>query len=127
VAVVLGVFGGLALVMAAVGIYGVIANAAEQRTHEIGIRMALGARAGQILRTILAQGARLVLVGAAVGVTAAFGLTRFISSVLYGVQTGDPGIFAAATVSLSAVAMIACWLPARRATRVEPMVALRYE
>jgi len=127
VTVVLGVFGGLALVMAAVGIYGVIANAAEQRTHEIGIRMALGARAGQILRTILAQGARLVLIGAAAGVTAALGLMRFISSVLYGVQPGDPGMFAAAAMLLSAVAMIACWLPARRATRVEPMVALRYE
>jgi predicted permease len=127
VTVVLGIFGGLALVMAGVGIYGVIANSAEQRTHEIGIRMALGARAGQILRAILAQGARLVVVGAAVGIVAAFGLVRFISSVLYGVRPGDPGMFAAATVLLSAVAMLACWVPARRATRVEPMVALRYE
>jgi predicted permease len=127
VTVVLGIFGGLALVMAAVGIYGVIANSAEQRTHEIGIRMALGARAGQILRAILAQGARLVLVGAAVGIVAAFGLMRFIASVLYGVRPGDPGMFMAATVLLSAVAMMACWVPARRATRVEPMVALRYE
>ena len=124
---VLGVFGGLALVMAAVGIYGVIANSAEQRTHEIGIRMALGARAGQILRAILAQGLRLVLVGAAVGIVAAFGLMRFISSVLYGVRPADPGMFLAATVLLSAMAMMACWVPARRATRVEPMVALRYE
>ena len=124
---VLGVFGGLALVMAAVGIYGVIANSAEQRIHEIGIRMALGARAGQILRAILAQGARLVLVGAAVGIVVAFGLMRFISSVLYGVRPADPGMFLAATVLLSAMAMMACWVPARRATRVEPMVALRYE
>jgi putative ABC transport system permease protein len=127
VTIVLGIFGGLALVMAAVGIYGVIANSAEQRTHEIGIRMALGARAEQILRAILAQGAKLVLVGAVVGIVAAIGLMRFISSVLYGVRPGDPGMFAAATVLLSAVALIACWVPARRATRVEPMVALRWE
>ncbi|HSC45347.1 MAG TPA: ABC transporter permease [Candidatus Acidoferrum sp.] len=127
VTMLLGGFGMLALVMAAVGIYGVMANSAEQRTHEIGIRMAIGARAGEILRMMMAQGLRMVLVGASIGVATAFGLTRFISSVLYGVRPGDPGMFAAATVLISAIALLACWVPARRAARVEPMVALRYE
>ena len=127
VTIVLGAFGGLALMMAAVGIYGVIANSVEQRTHEIGIRMALGARAGQTLQMIMTQGMRLVLAGAAVGVAVGMGLMRFIASVLFGVQPGDAGMFLAATLLMSVVAMVACWVPAQRATRVEPMVALRYE
>jgi len=127
VATVLGTFGGLALLMASVGIYGVIQNSAQQRTHEIGIRMALGARTGQILQNIMSQGLKLVLLGAAIGVTAALGLMRFISAVLYGVRPADPAAFLAATVLLGGVALLACWIPARRATQVEPMVALRYE
>jgi ABC-type antimicrobial peptide transport system permease subunit len=127
VAMVLGTFGGLALLMASIGVYGVIENSAQQRTHEIGIRMALGARAGEILRDIMSQGWRLVLSGSTLGVVAALGLMRFISSVLYGVRPADPAAFAAATALLLAVALAACWIPARRATRVEPMVALRYE
>jgi putative ABC transport system permease protein len=127
VAMVLGTFGSLALLMASIGIYGVIENSAQQRTHEIGIRMALGARVGQILRDIMSQGLRLVLLGAAVGVASALGLMRFISAVLYGVRPADPAALLAATVLLTGVALVACWIPARRATRVEPMVALRYE
>jgi len=89
--------------------------------------MALGARTGQILQNIMSQGLKLVLLGAAIGVTAALGLMRFISAVLYGVRPVDPAAFLAATVLLGGVALLACWIPARRATQVEPMVALRYE
>ena len=127
VAMVLGTFGSLALVMASIGIYGVIENSAQQRTHEIGIRMALGARAGEILLDVMRQGLKLVLLGAAIGVAAALGLMRFISAVLYGVRPADPAALLAATLLLAGVALLACWIPARRATQVEPMVALRYE
>jgi len=127
VMLILGAFGGMALVMAAVGIYGVIASSVAQRTQEVGIRMALGARQGQVLRMVLGQGVTLVALGAAIGLASAIGLTRFLSSVLYGVRPADPGILAVAALLSAGAALLASYIPARRATRVDPMVALRYE
>ena len=125
--VVFGVFGLLALVLAAVGIYGVTAYAVSQRTAEIGIRMAMGAGPREAVKLILRQGLRLWLWGAAVGLALAIGVTRFLSSLLYGVSALDPVAFAAVLVMLLAVAALACYVPARRAARVDPMTALRYE
>jgi predicted permease len=125
--VLLGTFAGLALVMSCVGIYGVIAYLASQRTHEIGVRMALGAARWHVLQMVLREGAKLALVGVAVGVVAAFGLTRLMAKMLFGVSAHDPLTFAGVAGLLILVALAACYLPARRATRVDPMVALRYE
>jgi putative ABC transport system permease protein len=120
-------FAVVALSLAAIGIYGVLAYMVEQRTQEIGVRMALGAQARQVLRMILAQGAWLVGIGLFLGVAGALGLRKVIASVLYGVTPTDPAIFATVLVVLAAVAFLACWLPARRAMAVSPMVALRSE
>jgi predicted permease len=122
-----GAFGLLALVLAAVGIYGVTAYTTRQRTHEIGIRMALGASKEHILRLVLGHGLRLVFVGVAVGLAASFALTRYLGSLLLGVTSTDALTFSSVALVLCAVALLACFLPARRAMRVDPMVALRYE
>jgi predicted permease len=122
-----GAFGLLALVLAAVGIYGVIAYTTRQRTHEIGLRMALGAQSTDVFRMVLGNGLRLILTGLACGLVLSLALTRFLRTVLFGVGATDAITFAAVGLLLSAVALLACYIPARRAMRVDPMVALRYE
>lgn len=124
---VLGLFAGVALLLALSGIYGVIAHAVAQRTHEIGIRMALGAAREDVLRMILGEGGRLALVGVAIGIGAAFLLTQWLRALLYGVSATDPVTFLAVALLLLFTAMFACWIPARRASRVDPMIALRSE
>jgi len=124
---VMTIFGASALLLAAIGIYGLMSYAVEQRTQEIGIRLALGARVGDVRRMIVVQGMRLALIGVAVGIAAAFGLARFISSFLFGVGAWDPLVFVAIPVLLTMVALFAVWRPAARASRVDPMSALRYE
>lgn len=120
-------FAAVALLLASIGLYGVISYSVSQRTHEIGIRMALGAQKRDVLRLVVGQGIVLALVGVGVGVALALGLTRFLSSQLYGVKPGDPITFIVVSLVLIAVALLACYIPARRAARVDPVVALRHE
>jgi putative ABC transport system permease protein len=126
-ALLLGLFAAVALALAAVGIYGVLSLYVNQRAHEIGIRMALGAEPRQVLRLVVGQGLLLALAGVAIGVGAALGLTRFLRGLLYGVQATSIAPYAIGSLLLVCVALFACYIPARRAMRIDPLAALRYE
>ena len=125
--ILLVLFAGLALLLAGVGLYGLLQYTTMQQVHDIGIRMALGARPKDVLEMALRHGLRLTLIGVAIGVTGALALTRVIRGLLYGVGPTDPFTFAGVTLVLAAVALLACYLPARRAAKIDPMAALRYE
>ena len=125
--VLLGIFAALALVLSSIGIYGVLSYLVGQRTHEIGIRIALGAQRHDVLKLVLGEGTKTALIGVAIGLLAALGLTRWMASVLYGISATDPLTFVAVALVLTSVALAACYIPARRAMRVDPIIALRYE
>jgi putative ABC transport system permease protein len=126
-AALLTVFGGLAMVLAAVGVYGVLAFSVTQQTREIGIRMAMGAERRDVLGLVVGQGLKLAAAGVALGILVSLGLTRQLSSLLFGVSAYDPLTYGGVTLILVIVALLACYIPARRATRVDPLIALRYE
>jgi putative ABC transport system permease protein len=123
----MGLFGGLAMLLSAVGIYGLLSQAVTQRTQEMGIRMALGAQVSDVLKLVLRQGMMLALAGEMIGLIAAFALTRVIRGLLFSVTPNDATTFVVVSGVLAVVALLACYLPARRATKVDPLVALRYE
>jgi putative ABC transport system permease protein len=125
--VLLGLFGLAALLLGGVGIYGVISYSVSQRTREFGIRVALGADLGQILRSVIAHGLKLTLAGVLIGVAGGLVLARFLRSLLFGISAADPLTFASVALLLTLVAVLACYIPARRAIKVDPVIALRYE
>jgi putative ABC transport system permease protein len=126
-AAMFGGFGLLALVLASLGLYGALSYSVAQRTQEIGVRMALGARTGDVLRLVIEDGIRLTAIGVILGLAGAFAVARVLKSMFYGVSPTDPLTFIVIALLLTFVALAACWIPARRATKVDPLVALRYE
>jgi ABC-type antimicrobial peptide transport system permease subunit len=125
--IALGIFAVLALVLASIGIYGVVSYVVGQRTQEIGVRLAMGAQPSEVLRLVLVQGARMAALGMVIGLVAALALTRLMGSMLFAIGTSDPLTYSCVTALLFAVSLAACWMPARRAARMNPVDALRYE
>jgi putative ABC transport system permease protein len=125
--ILIGFFGITALLLATAGVFGVMAYSVSRRTREFGVRMALGAATGDVLRMVLGQGLRTILIGVVIGIAGSLALTRTVASMLFGVTATDPITFGAVTLLLVAAALLACYIPARRATKVDPMIALRYE